>query len=87
MFGIGVVELSIIFMIVVLIVGPLWGLLDAARRPDELFRAAGRSKVLWIALQFLFAPLGTLFYVIIALPSLKRESEKIKAEAQGPVWR
>ena len=52
----------------------LWGLIDAARRPNEMFSAAGHSKGLWIALQFLLVPIGTLLYVIIAWPSLRRQA-------------
>jgi hypothetical protein len=89
MIGISVGELVIIFLILAMIGGPLWGMIDAARRPNEIFRAAGQSKALWIALQFLLAPMGTILYAVVALPSLKRQTEKAQkaeAAAKGPVW-
>jgi hypothetical protein len=86
MIGSSAAELFIIVIIFATIGGPLWGVIDAARRSDQIFRAAGQNKTLWIALQVLFAPLGTIFYVVRALPALKRESAKAEAATKGPVW-
>ena len=85
----GTSELIVVLFIFATIGGSLWGMLDAARRPNEIFRAAGQSKALWIVLQFMFAPLGTLLYALLAWPLLKRESERAEAAArksQGPTW-
>jgi hypothetical protein len=76
MFQIAPAEGIIILVILFIIGAPLWGLIDAARRPNEVFHAAGHSKGTWIALQFLLAPLGTLLYLIIVWPSLRRQSER-----------
>lgn len=58
----------------------LWGIVDAARRPAAQWSAAGQSKGLWLVVIVgagLFACIGSgwigsLLYLLIPLPALKR---------------
>lgn len=67
-------------IIVAMLAGWLWGVVDAVRCPDYLFRSIGQNKVLWIMLQLFLFPLGTLLYLVVAWPSLRRHN----LQAKGP---
>lgn len=54
------------------------GLVDAIRRSDEQWAAAGQNKVLWVLLMVFLGGLVTLVYVFYPRPALKRA-------AAGPV--
>lgn len=69
--GIGIV---MILVWIVLFGVWLWGLIDAARRPDQAFQAAGSSKVLWIVLIVLLGTLGSLIYLLAIRPKFARTS-------------
>ena len=68
---IGPVEL--VFILIALgatVVLPIWGLTDAAMRPDEVWAASGQSKVVWLVLQVLLWTLGAVIYFIAIRPKL-----------------
>ena len=51
-FNLGPSELLIIAMVgIVGMAVPIWGIVDAAQRPDAAWEAAGQNKTLWIVLQ------------------------------------
>ena len=76
-------------LISALVIGSLvisiWGILDAANRPDYAWTAAGQNKVLWIALQavgLVFTVLGGLVMGIVYLAAIR---PKVQAsEGAGP---
>lgn len=57
----------------------IWCIVDAARRPDAEWSAAGQSKGLWLAIIIgvgvlgcgSFGWVGSLLYVLIPLPALR----------------
>ena len=72
--GIGAPEL-IIFVFVLIITGlPIWGIIDAAIRPDTAWRAAQQSKVVWVLVQIVLWTLGAIIYLLVIRPKLKRAS-------------
>jgi hypothetical protein len=68
MAGLGAPELLIIFLLLAFIVLPIWGIVDAAVRPDALWAATGQSKILWIILQVVLGTLGALIYFAAIRP-------------------
>lgn len=62
--------------VLILLIIPLAGAIDAVQKPDAAFRAAGQSKTLWIALQVvgtLVLPLGLIascIYFLIVRPKV-----------------
>jgi hypothetical protein len=60
----GLVFLAIIWGI------PIWGIVDAAMKPDPVWRAAGQNKVVWIILQVVLGIIGTAIYVFAIRPKL-----------------
>jgi hypothetical protein len=58
----------------------VWSIVDAARRPDDQWAAAGQSKPLWLVIIVAVGVLGcgalawvgSLLYVLIPRPALKR---------------
>lgn len=65
--GIGLIVIWLVLMAVW-----LWGLIDAARRPDAEFTAAGQSKVLWIVLCVVLGTIGSAIYLLAIRPKLTR---------------
>ena len=51
----------------------IWSLVDALRINDRRWIAAGQSKVLWCVLIALLGALGSLLYLVMARPSLRRQ--------------
>lgn len=49
-----------------------WSLFDAVRFTDNVWRAAGQTKVLIVVLIVIFGPLGSILYLTAVRPSLKR---------------
>lgn len=47
-------------------------LVEALRRPEQDWAAAGQSKVLWIVVMIFLGVLGTILYVFIARPAFAR---------------
>ena len=74
--SLGAPELLILVLLLGSVVLPLWGLVDAARRPDEEFRAAGQNKTLWIVLNALgllvwgFGAVVALVYLLVVRPKV-----------------
>lgn len=48
----------------------IWGLIDAATRPDWIYRRTGSSKVLWIVLIVLLGVVGSAIYLLAIRPKL-----------------
>ncbi len=63
-----------IFLAAILAV-PVFGLLDVRRRPAEAFRAAGKSKAVWFAVQILVPVFGTLAYYAWVRPRIRAQHE------------
>ena len=70
MFSIAPAEGIIILAIFALIGVQAWGIVDAAQRPAEDWRAAGRSKSAWILLQLFGMPFGSFIYLTLIRPQL-----------------
>lgn len=73
MTGIGVLGLFLVFGVFVLVPLVLWilGLVDALRRPDSQWEAAGQNKLLWILVIVLTQIIGVVLYWFIARPALE----------------
>jgi uncharacterized membrane protein len=69
--NIGAPELLIILIMLAFIVLPIWGIIDAATKPDHVWAAAGQNKILWIVLQFVLGTLGALIYFLAIRPKLQ----------------
>lgn len=50
---------------------PVWGIIDAALRPNSAWQAADQSKVLWIVLIIVLWFIGALVYLIAIRPKVK----------------
>ena len=77
--NLGTPELLILLIGVVPYAVILWGIIDAAMRPDPAWQRAGQNKVLWVALQVagLFVCLAgfvlSLVYLLAIRPQLARQ--------------
>jgi hypothetical protein len=49
----------------------IWGLVDALVRPTAAWRSAGRSKVFWVVVQILLAPLASIAYLLVVRRELR----------------
>ena len=80
---IGPVEL--VFILIALaatVVLPIWGLADAAMRPDAVWAASGQSKIVWLILQVLLWTLGAVIYFVAIRPKLVAAGNRL---AGGPI--
>jgi hypothetical protein len=68
--GLGAPELLIITFLLFFAVLPIWGIVDAAMRPNEAWAATGQSKALWIILQFVLGVIGAIIYFLAIRPKL-----------------
>ena len=68
--GLGAPEILILLMLLFGFVLPIWGIVDAATKPDHVWAAAGQSKVLWIILQIVLGTLGAIIYFAAIRPKL-----------------
>lgn len=95
MANVGQTELLLIALIVggILVgcVPGLWVLFDAARTPDDAWRAAGADRATWIvgatASMLLCTPAGALVAAIYALrvrPALKKHGRDARGAARAP---
>ena len=50
----------------------LWSLVDALRANDQTWTAAGQNKLVWVVVIILLGALGTVLYLAIPRPALKR---------------
>ena len=68
----------------------LWGIIDAANRPDYAWTAAEQNKTLWVALQgfgLLFAGLGGLLMAVVYLAVIRpkvKSGEAARSDAERP---
>jgi hypothetical protein len=64
----------LVFVLVGLVFSALWiwSLVDALVIPDQRWIAAGQSKLLWVLLIVLLGLLGSLLYVVMPRPALRR---------------
>ncbi len=54
----------------------IWSLVDALRFDDRRWEAAGQSKILWVILIAVLGLLGSILYVVMARPSLRRTAPR-----------
>ncbi len=66
----GDTELLFVLVVVAFAVFPIWGIIDAALRPDDVWARANQSKVVWILVQIFLWTLGALIYFIAIRPKL-----------------
>jgi hypothetical protein len=79
--GLGVPELLIILFILGGMVLPVWGIVDAAIRPDSVWAAAGQNKVVWVIIQIFLWTLGAVIYFVAIRPKLVAAADR----PAGPV--
>lgn len=72
--SIGIALVMMLFVFTIFFAVPIWGIVDAIRRPPEAWEAAGQSKSLWIAIQFFAWIFGSLIYALAVRPRLKQVS-------------
>lgn len=70
--ALGPTELLILLVLFVL---PVWGIIDAAIRPDAAWAAAGQSKVVWVLVQIFLWVIGSAVYFVAIRPKLKMHGE------------
>jgi nitrate/nitrite transporter NarK len=68
--NLGAPELLIVLTMFVLVVFPIWGIIDAALRPDDVWARANQNKVVWILVQIFLSTLGALIYFLAIRPKL-----------------
>lgn len=69
--NVGAPELLILVLVALFGVLPLWGIIDAAIRPDAAWAAAGQNKVVWVLVQIFLGVLGAIAYFVAIRPKLK----------------
>lgn len=52
------------------VVLPIWGIVDAARRPEAEWASANQNKVVWIVLQVGLGAIGAIAYFMAVRPKL-----------------
>jgi hypothetical protein len=68
--GFGPAEILIILFILGGMVLPVWGIVDAAIRPDPVWAATGQNKIVWVIIQIFLWTLGAVIYFIAIRPKL-----------------
>jgi hypothetical protein len=78
MSGLGPIEVVILFLVLALLILPIWAFIDAAARPEHQWAAAGQAKGRWL----LYLSVGSLLpviglvllivYLVSIRPELKR---------------
>ena len=84
----GTAELGVTMLVVGLVGLPIWGVIDAAARPETLWRIAGARKRTWLRAQGLGAPFGVGFgaavaYFVRVRPKLATAAALIYVSAFG----
>ena len=62
--NIGAPELIIILLMFGFVVLPVWGIISAAMRPDNVWSAAQQNKIVWILVQIFLGGIGAAVYFI-----------------------
>lgn len=65
--------MNFVFPIVLLlffVVLPIWGIVDAAMRPETEWTSANQNKVVWIVLQVGLGAVGAIAYFMAVRPKL-----------------
>jgi hypothetical protein len=79
--ALGALAILLGFVVAVAFIGLwVWSIVDAARRPEAEWRAAGQSKPLWLGIIIgvgvlgcgSFGWVGSLLYLLVAVPPLRR---------------
>ncbi len=85
----GPMELCVIFFMMLSWAVPIWGIIDAAQRPDWQWQATGMNRTTWIVLMaafaFVCAPVGlviSVYYLAAIRPRLDAGRAK---SSQGTV--
>jgi hypothetical protein len=68
--GLGAPELLIILFILGTMVLPIWGIIDAAIRPDAVWAATGQNNIVWVLVQIFLWTLGAIIYFGAIRPKL-----------------
>ena len=68
--NLGPTELILVVTILPLMVLPVWGIVDAAMRPDDVWAAAGQNKIVWVLVQIFLWALGAVIYFVLIRPKL-----------------
>ena len=84
--GLGVPELLIILFILGGMVLPVWGIVDAAIRPDPVWAAAGQNKVVWVIIQIFLWTLGAVIYFVAIRPKLVAAADRPARAGLSPTW-
>ena len=58
----------------------IWGLVDAAQRPDWAYTASGSNKVMWIVLIAVLGAIPAIIYLAAIRPKVR------DAQAVAPAW-
>ena len=61
----------------------IWSIVDVVKRPDNEWRAAGQSKVLWLVLIILLGILGSVIYHVLIRRSLRNAANTVRATPSG----
>ena len=69
--NIGPAELLTVLFLVGYLGVPIWGIIDAAVRPESQWSEADQSKVLWIVLQVIGGIVAAIAYFVAIRPKLK----------------
>jgi hypothetical protein len=78
----------VIFMLFLLVIGVgsvalwVWGLVDAATRPEWVFQRAGSNKVMWIVLIAVLGVIAAIVYLLAVRPRLA----SVQQSSQFPAW-
>jgi predicted membrane channel-forming protein YqfA (hemolysin III family) len=68
-------ELLIILLVLFfVVVVPVWGIVDAAVRPDSEWQRAEQSKIVWVLVQVFLWTIGAVVYFIAIRPKLRRSA-------------
>src|SRR5690348_15953461 len=84
-----------VFILIIIVIGVVstalwvWGIIDAATRPDWVFERARSSKVMWIVLIAVLGVIAAVIYLLAVRPRLVsvQESGQVFGWAQGGAYR
>lgn len=68
--SLGAPEMLIILFLLGGMVIPIWGIIDAAIRPDAVWAATGQNKIVWVIIQIFLWTLGAIVYFVAIRPKL-----------------